>query len=149
MRIKNTGFNSAVVPPTALWRAMFLRGGQAAQTSAAGLEHNGPIGAATFHDGKLNNVPEPHKSACEGALMLPPSDGAWQMLLSKGDRVCHYDWDRRTIISEEPAADFMQAAGQQLNPLVLRAYGRAADGLGPERGAMGLLSVQGGMGRHL
>ncbi|MFI0451815.1 hypothetical protein [Actinomadura sp. 6N118] len=109
MRIKTTGFNSALVLPTGAWKAMFLRGDQMAQTSAAGLDHNGPIGATTIHSGKLNGIPEPYKSGCEGALMLPLTGGSWQMLLFKGDRVCWYHWDAK-VRSEQPVIDLRYAA---------------------------------------
>ncbi|MFC5744714.1 hypothetical protein [Actinomadura rugatobispora] len=108
MRIKNTGYNSALVLPTGAWKAMFLRGDQMAQTSVTGLEHNGAIGAATIHSGKLNGIPEPYKSACEGALMLPMTGGSWQMLLFKGDRVCWYHWDTK-VRSEQPVTDLKHA----------------------------------------
>ena len=43
MRIKNTGFSAAMVTQAQPWAAMFVRGGDAAQVSAAGLASNGPI----------------------------------------------------------------------------------------------------------
>ena len=110
MRIKNTGYNSALVLPTGAWKAMFVRGDQMAQTSAAGLDHNGPIGATSIHSGKLNGIPEPYKSACEGALMLPMTGGSWQMLLFKGDRVCWYHWDTK-VRSEGPVTELRHADG--------------------------------------
>ncbi|GGV44249.1 hypothetical protein GCM10010182_80930 [Actinomadura cremea] len=110
MRIKNTGYNSVLALPTGAWKAMFLRGDQMAQTSASGLEHNGAIGATAIHSGKLNGIPEPYKSACEGALMLPMTGGSWQMLLFKGDRACWYHWDTK-VRGEAPVTQLKHAEG--------------------------------------
>ncbi|MFC9975769.1 hypothetical protein ACFVH6_33255 [Spirillospora sp. NPDC127200] len=112
MRIKNTGFSAVLAYPFDLpgfWGAIFLRGDRMAllDTSASPtkLRYDGPIDGATWVGFGDHPLPEPYRSACEGALPLPvPASGNLQMLLFKGDRAY---WYRRGTgkVSEGPVGD--------------------------------------------
>ncbi|MGI5170640.1 hypothetical protein ACQEU3_40460 [Spirillospora sp. CA-253888] len=112
MRIKNTGVGAVLAYPFDLpgfWGAIFLRGDRMALLDTAAspskLRYDGPIDGATWVGFGDHPLPEPYRSACEGALPLPvPASGNLQMLLFKGDRAY---WYRRGTgkVSEGPVGD--------------------------------------------
>ncbi|ROO86389.1 hypothetical protein EDD29_3953 [Actinocorallia herbida] len=95
MRYKNTGFNSAAALPSDAFHGMFLRGDRLVATSGTNIRYEGLIGG--FDSEKLNAIPEPFKSACDGMLMLPTTGGSWQTVFFKGDQACWYHWDNKVV----------------------------------------------------
>ncbi|MFC5187226.1 zinc metalloprotease [Actinomadura harenae] len=115
MRIKNTGFSAAMAYPIDVpnwWGAMFIRGDQLAMADSTGyangggLRYNGPINGDTWVGFGRQPLPEPYRSACEGALMLPslPGTGWAQMLLFKENRAYWYQQGAGKF-SEGPVTD--------------------------------------------
>ncbi|MEV5575515.1 hypothetical protein AB0L06_36215 [Spirillospora sp. NPDC052269] len=115
MRIKNTGFSTAMAYPSDIptwWGAMFMRGDQFVLADSAGIANGGQLRYSGSIDGNTwvgfgrNPLPEPYRSACEGGLILPnmPGNGWTQMLLFKGDRAYWYQQGAGKF-SEGPVTD--------------------------------------------
>ncbi|MFB4307302.1 tol-pal system YbgF family protein [Actinomadura sp. GTD37] len=126
MRIKNTGFGSAAALPTSEnFQGMFVRGDKVAATLGTALRYDGLIGG--FDSGKLNAIPEPFKSACDGMLMLPTVGGCWQTVFFKGDQACWYHWDNK-LVSNGPWTALAKG-GPTWNTLLPAAYKSDVDAL--------------------